>query len=77
MIQRLLDLGIRGLFGGARRGQPIITSMSAGAALIAYLVKHRRPKKQLLYAKNLKEGQTIRISFLKGDAVVESRDIEG
>lgn len=68
MIQRMLQLGVRELFGGARRGQPVVTGLSAAVALIAYLRKNRRPKKEMLYGVNLGEGQSIRISFLKGDA---------
>lgn len=77
MIQRILDFGVRGLFGGARRGQPVLTALSAGAALVAYLVQHRRPRKERLYGHNLKEGETIQISFLKGETVVEAREVEG
>jgi hypothetical protein len=76
MIQRLLDLSIRGLFGGARTGRPIIAGLSAGTALITYLVKHRGPAKQRLYGVDLKEGESIQIAF-KRDGVIHKTDFEG
>ncbi len=76
MIQRLLDLGIKGFFGGARRGQPLLTGLSAAVAIVAFLRKHRRPDKDLLYGVDLKEGEAIQISFLRGDPVVEAVETE-
>ncbi len=77
MIQRIFDIGVRGLFGSARRGRPILTGLSAATALIAFLVKHRRPSKELLYGTNLKEGESVQISFLRNDTVIKQTEVEG
>lgn len=76
MIQWLLDNSLRSFFGGARRGQPVFAALSAGTAVIAFLVKRRRPDKELLYGHNMKEGETLQISFLRNTAVVKKTDVE-
>ena len=76
MIQWILDQSVRGLFGGARRGRPVVAALSAGTALIAFLVKHRRPPKELLYGVDLEEGDTVQIRFLRSDTVVKKIDTE-
>ena len=76
MIQWILDNSLRSFFGGARRGRPVVAAVSAGTALIAFLVKHRRPQKELLYGVDMKEGETLQISFLREGKVKKRKNVE-
>lgn len=71
MVQRLVSLGVKSLFGGARRGQPIVTAV--GAAISIWGLFRRSGKSdKLIYRRTLKDGETLRISQLRGaQATVE------
>jgi len=76
MVQRFLSLAIRQLFGGARRGQPIVTGLAAAATLFGLSRRYRRRRK-LIYGRRLKEGETIQLRMLRGTAVVEDTNGSG
>ena len=70
MIERLISLGTKQLFGGARRGQPIITAI--GTALSIWgLFRRFSGSDKPIYARTLKDGETVRVSLQRGKAAVE------
>ncbi len=68
MIQRIFDVGVRRLFSGARQGQPLITGLGAALTVLAWLRK-RRVDEELLFKRELKAGESLRIAFLRGEVV--------
>jgi hypothetical protein len=76
MIDRLLKLGVTDLFAGLRQGRPALTGLGTAMALFAFMRRRRPPAKELLYGVNLKDGESVRIRFLRGGAVVEPLDEE-
>jgi len=65
-MSKWVTFGLRQLFGGARRGQPGVAGLGAAVAIISYLRNRDKPK-ELLYKRNLKAGEEVRIRFLRGD----------
>lgn len=70
-MKRLAELGVRQLFGGARRGQAGLAGLGAALAIVGWLRERRGPKKQLIYKRKLKPGREIRIRFMRGDTSEE------
>jgi hypothetical protein len=66
-MNRMVTFGVRQLFGGARRGQAGLAGLGAALAIIGWLRDRAEPK-QLLYRRNLKPGEEVRIKFLRGEA---------
>lgn len=75
-MNRLLAVGLRELFGGARRGQPALAGLGAALAIVGFVRRFRRADKDLLSEYDLKEGESLKISFLRGHAVVASSDVD-
>jgi hypothetical protein len=71
MINRLFDEGLRQLFGGARRGRPVMTGFGTALALFAWLRQRRAPAKERLWATNLSEGESVQITFRRGEPDIE------
>ncbi len=70
MIERLLSLGVKQFFGGARRGQPIITAIGAAISIWG-LFRRFGGRDKPVYTRSLKDGETIRVSQLRGAAAVQ------
>ena len=70
----VIRTGIRALAGGARRGNALLAGVGTAAAVVGALRRFARPRKQLLYARTLRSGETLRIRALGTDDEVE---IEG
>ena len=75
-MDRLLGVAIRQFFGGARRGQPAIAALSAFVAVVGWL-RRRSQEDRLLFKETLAEGETLQITFLRNDTVVDRTAIEG
>lgn len=73
MLQRFLSFGVRQLFGGARRGQPLLTGLGAAISLWG-LFKRLNRKDKPVYTHKLRDGETIRIAQLRGSATVSSEE---
>jgi len=69
----LIWTGLRHLAGGARRGNPALAGLGAALAAVGLIRRSTRPKRELLYARNLKKGEGLRIRLLDGD---EGEDVE-
>ena len=72
--------GVRRVAGGARQGRPATTAFGLALAIVGYARSRRGPGKELIYTRNLKAGETLKIRFSKdadGAAVVEAGDAGG
>ena len=70
-IMNLTRLGARALFGGARVGNSGLAAIGAALLALKLLRKTARPKKQLLYSRTLKPGETLRIRLPGADEAIE------
>jgi hypothetical protein len=69
MFARLFSLGVKSLFGGARRGQPLLAALGAGISIWGLFRRFSRGDK-LVYSRTLADGETVRITQLRGSAAV-------
>lgn len=60
--------------GGARRGNAALAGLGTAATVIGLLKRFARPRRQLLYARTLRPGETIRIRVPGTD---EEMEVEG
>lgn len=67
MFARFFSFGVNQLFGGARRGQPLIAAFGA-AVTIWSLSKRMDRRDKPIYVRKLKDGETIRVRAFKADA---------
>lgn len=72
----LAAFGVRQLFGGARRGQPGVAGLGAALTLIGWL-RSRRRGRELIYARTLKDGETVKIRLVRGSATVDDTEAGG
>ncbi len=61
----LIRYGARALFGGARRGSSPLAGLGAVLLAVGWLRKLSRPKRELIYSRNLRHGETVRIRLLE------------
>ena len=73
MFEQFFSFGIRQLFGGARRGQPMIAALGA-AITIWGLLRRLDGKDKPVYTRKMRDGEIIRIRMLRGETTVESPD---
>lgn len=64
-----LSRGLNFLFGGARRGQTGLAGLGAVMTIVGWLRRRRGPDRELLWAKNLKDGETVKIRLVRGEVV--------
>lgn len=76
MFDRIFKLGVAALFGGARRGQPALTAVGAAVVIVGWLRRRATPR-SLLFGENLKEGESLQITFRRGASVVDRVRVEG
>lgn len=69
MFTRFVSFGVRQLFGGARRGQPLLTGLGAAISIWG-LFRRFGSKEKPVYSRTLKDGETLRIGQLRGVAAV-------
>lgn len=75
-MDRLLAFSVRQFFGGARRGQPLVTGLAAAVTLFGLARRFRRGE-ALLYRRTMREGEAIRLRVLRGGEIVEDTEVEG
>ena len=73
MFERFVSFGVKQFFGGARRGQPLLTGLGAAISIWGLFRRFNR-KDEPVYTHTLADGETLRISQLRG--VVQARDEE-
>jgi hypothetical protein len=76
MIQRLLNLGLKELFGGLRYGQPFVAALGTATTIIVWMYKRRPPSKELLTSFELKPGESAKIRFMRDDLVLDEAEVE-
>lgn len=67
----LIRQGARAFFGGARRGSTPLTGLGAALLALGWIRRLARPKRELIYARDLRKGEAVRIRLLQNDDVVE------
>jgi hypothetical protein len=72
----LIRYGAKALFGGARRGSAPLAGLGALAVGFGWIRKRYRGDRELLYARTLRRGDSLRIRMLQGDDPVEGGEIE-
>ena len=65
MFARIVSLGVKSLFGGARRGQPLLAAIGAAISIWALFRRFSRGDK-LIYSRTLGDGETLRIAQMRG-----------
>ena len=71
----LIRQGARALFGGARRGSTPLTGLGAALLAVGWLRKLTRPKRELLYSRNLRRGEAVRVRLLGSDDSAEGEEV--
>jgi hypothetical protein len=69
-MSRLLSFGVNQLFGGARRGQPVVAAFGAAVSAIV-LLRRWGKREKLIYSHELREGETFRVRMWRGEATVD------
>ncbi|MGD2052194.1 MAG: hypothetical protein PVI35_06940 [Acidimicrobiia bacterium] len=72
-----LSFSLRQLFGGARRGRPLMTGLGGVLTVLAVARRFSRPQRTLLYSRTLREGETIRLRLVRGGDVVADTEVAG
>lgn len=75
-LDRIIGLGVRQFFGGSRRGQPSVAALGAAVAIVGWL-RRRSQEDRLLFKEDLAAGETLQITFLRNDTVVDRTAVEG
>lgn len=73
MFEQFFAFGVRQLFGGARRGQPVIAALGTAITIWGLFRKLSRNDKPV-YSRKLRDGETIRINMLRGEATAANTD---
>jgi len=66
-----LPRGLSLAFRGARRGNTALTGIGAALAAIGFVRRLARPKRELLWSKTLRPGETYRIRVLGDEVEIE------
>jgi hypothetical protein len=73
MFEQFFAFGVRQLFGGARRGQPMVTALGAAITIWGVFRKLDR-RNQPIYTRKLRDGEMIRVRMWRGETAVEPSD---
>lgn len=74
MFARFVSLGVKSLFGGARRGQPLLAALGAAISIWGLFRRFSRGDK-LVYSRTLSDGETVRITQFRGAATVSDEGL--
>ena len=74
MFQRFISFGVRELFGGARRGQPVVAALGAAVSIWGLFRRLSDRDQKPVYTRELKEGESLRIRMFRGESVVDETD---
>jgi hypothetical protein len=73
MFERFFSFGVRQLFGGARRGQPTMAALGAAISIWG-LFRRFSKKEKLIYSRELRDGESLRVSQIRGAATVAEEE---
>jgi hypothetical protein len=65
MFQKFVSFGVKSLFGGSRRGQPILAALGAAISIWGLFRRFSRDEKPV-YSRTLADGETLRIVQRRG-----------
>lgn len=65
MLQGFVSLGLRALFRGSRRGQPVVAAVGAAISIWG-LFRRFSTSNELVYQRKLRDGETLRITQVRG-----------
>ncbi|MDJ0955000.1 MAG: hypothetical protein QNJ81_15080 [Acidimicrobiia bacterium] len=65
MFDWFFSFGVRQFFGGARRGQPLVTAFGT-AVIIWGLFRRFSNRNRLIYSRTLDDGESVRITQYRG-----------
>lgn len=68
----LLRSGIRMLAGGARRGSPFLAALGTAGAVVGVLRRVAQPRRRLLYAWTLRDGQSVTVRLMGKDEIAQT-----
>ena len=74
MFNRFVSFGVKQLFGGARRGQPLLTGLGAAISIWGLFRRFAR-KEKLIYSRTLKDGETLRVAQIRGSSAVVDEEV--
>ena len=69
MFTRFVSFGVKQLFGGARRGQPLLTGLGAAISIWG-LFRRFSGREKMVYSRTLKDGESLRITQARGAAAI-------
>jgi MYXO-CTERM domain-containing protein len=58
--------GLRRFAGGVRAGSPGSAALGVAALLLALGRRRRRPDRELIYSRRLRDGESLRITMKRG-----------
>ncbi|MCP4307251.1 MAG: hypothetical protein GY788_20755 [bacterium] len=70
IVERVIALGVKALFGGARRGQPIVTAIGAAISIWS-LFRRFDNRHKPVYVRKLKDGEVVRVTQFRGVTAVD------
>ena len=70
-MNRILSIGLRQLFGGARSGRPAIAGLGAALSLLGWMRHRRRKERGPVYERVLEDGELLKIKLVRGKPVVD------
>ena len=65
MFERFVSLGVKSLFGGARRGSPTLAALGAAISIWGLFRRFSRKDKPV-YTRTLRDGESVRIRQFRG-----------
>lgn len=71
-MNRILSIGLKQLFGGARSGRPAIAGLGAALSLLGWMRHRRRKERGPFYERVLEDGETLKVRLVRGKTVVEA-----
>ncbi len=76
-MTNFVKTGLVLLFRGARRGQSPLAALGAAMSIIGWLRSRRGPAKELVYSRNLRDGEALTVKLLRNGAVASEQTVEG
>jgi hypothetical protein len=74
MFKRLVSFGVKSLFGGARRGQPLLAAFGTAVSIWG-LFRHFSRDDKPVYTRELADGETLRITQRRGARPVVEEEV--
>jgi hypothetical protein len=70
-MNSLISIGVGQMFRGARRGQALLAGFGAALTILGLLRRYSKSERRLLYARTLKDGESVTVRLERG-AIVQT-----